>query len=187
MSMLGEQIRELREAARQFEGYQNGEISRMLREAADTIESLRDRLQEENDALRDYRASQIAVEAERRLQESCGQVPEQGERKNDGERESYAPPLDMLLRCLENDYGIRASWDGLRRVWTTESVTAELDYIEDKSRWFELFGTPERAARTLANNCHRDGCIACAAMGFDCGGGNYDALLEWLREEGEAE
>ena len=55
------------------------------------------------------------------------------------------------------------------------------------SRYAELFGTPERAARTLANNCHRDGCIACAAMGFDCGGGDYDALLEWLREEGETE
>ena len=45
MSILGEQIKELREAARQFEGYQNGEISRMMREAAYTIESLRDRLQ----------------------------------------------------------------------------------------------------------------------------------------------
>lgn len=43
--MSSSQINELREAARQFEGYQNGEISRMLREAADTIESLRDRLQ----------------------------------------------------------------------------------------------------------------------------------------------
>ena len=48
MSVFGgacEQIKELREAARQFEGYQNGEISRMLRDAADTIESLRERLQ----------------------------------------------------------------------------------------------------------------------------------------------
>lgn len=45
MSILGEQIKELLEAARQFEGYQNGEISRMMREAAYTIESLRDRLQ----------------------------------------------------------------------------------------------------------------------------------------------
>lgn len=43
------QCEELREAARQFEGYQNGEISRMLREAAYTIISLRDRLQEVQD------------------------------------------------------------------------------------------------------------------------------------------
>lgn len=49
------------------------------------------------------------------------------------------------------------------------------------SRYAKLFGTPEKAARTLANNCHRDGCIACAAMGFDCGGGDYDTLLEWLK------
>ena len=69
MSMLRAEIDELREAAEKFEGYQCGEISRMLREASDTIESLRDRLQEEGDALRDYRASQIAAEAERRLQE----------------------------------------------------------------------------------------------------------------------
>ena len=31
--------------------------------------------------------------------------------------------LDKLLRCLENDYGISASWDGLRKVWTTEAAT----------------------------------------------------------------
>jgi hypothetical protein len=60
-------------------------------------------------------------------------------------------------------------------------VPAELDYIEDKSRWHELFGTPERAARTLANNCHRDGCIACPALDADCNVGDYDKLLEWLR------
>jgi len=46
MSMLSAQADELREAARQFEGYQNGKISRMLFEAANTIEGLRDRLQE---------------------------------------------------------------------------------------------------------------------------------------------
>lgn len=45
MSMLDSQIKELREAAERLEGYQCGEISRMLREAADTIESLRGRLQ----------------------------------------------------------------------------------------------------------------------------------------------
>lgn len=45
MSMLSIQIAKLREKARLFEGYQGGEISRMLREAADIIEDLRDRLQ----------------------------------------------------------------------------------------------------------------------------------------------
>ena len=46
MSMLTAQCDELRDKAMLFEGYNNGEISRMLRDAADTIESLRDRLQE---------------------------------------------------------------------------------------------------------------------------------------------
>lgn len=45
MSMLTAQVDKLREKAQLFEGYQNGEISRMLRESADTIELLRDRLQ----------------------------------------------------------------------------------------------------------------------------------------------
>ena len=44
--------------------------------------------EQECDALRDYRASQIAAEAERRLRESCGQVPEQAKRGNGGEHES---------------------------------------------------------------------------------------------------
>lgn len=46
MSMLTAQCDELRDKAMLFEGYNNGEISRMLRGAADTIESLRDRLQD---------------------------------------------------------------------------------------------------------------------------------------------
>ena len=30
------------------------------------------------------------------------------------------PPYDELLRCLENDWNIRASWDGLRKFWCIE-------------------------------------------------------------------
>lgn len=45
MSMLSAQCDELRDKALLFEGYNNGEISRMLREAADTIETLREKLQ----------------------------------------------------------------------------------------------------------------------------------------------
>ena len=47
MSMLTAEINELRDKARLFEGYQGGEISYLLREAANTIESLKDRLQGE--------------------------------------------------------------------------------------------------------------------------------------------
>lgn len=60
-----------------------------------------------------------------------------------------------------------------------------------KSRWHELFGTPERAARTLECSCHLlyglkvDGFVACIGCPVydkdadvdDC---YYDALLEWL-------
>jgi hypothetical protein len=60
------------------------------------------------------------------------------------------------------------------------TVNAVTD-ADAESRWHELFGTPERAARTLANNCHRDGCIACPALDADCNVGDYDKLLEWLR------
>ena len=89
---------------------------------------------------------------------------------------------------------LRDSLNEVADRWADAQIDAEvyarenmLLKVHNDTRWHELFGTPERTARTLANNCHRDGCIACAAMGFDCGGGDYDALLEWLREEGETE
>lgn len=73
-----------------------------------------------------------------------------------------------------------------------QPVPAELDCIEDKSRWYELFGTPERAARTLAD-------LQTCSLGFDlecdecavyslCQSGarnDRDALLEWLRSDEE--
>lgn len=72
------------------------------------------------------------------------------------------------------------------------SIPAELDYIEDNSRYAELFGTPERAARTLAD-------LQTCSLGFDlecdecavyslCQSGarnDCDALLEWLRGDAE--
>ena len=67
-----------------------------------------------------------------------------------------------------------------------QPVPAELDYIEDKSRWFELFGTPERAARTMAGKCCD--CLECVivdaceyGVGEGCPLDNYGAMLEWLR------
>ena len=63
------------------------------------------------------------------------------------------------------------------------------------SRYHELFGTPERAARTLAMNCYgatSDGCETC--VNADCDGtlrnkpvlsAVYDELLEWLRDDAE--
>jgi len=114
-----------------------------IREAADTIESLRDRLQkaEEDARIIEVETSHIDIE--------------QGE-------------------------------------IITRFVPAELDYIEDKSRWNKLFGTPERAARTLeAIPCGSSPCSKCPMFKPCCGDSDvpdvkedenafYDALLEWL-------
>ena len=71
-----------------------------------------------------------------------------------------------------------------------QPVPAELDYIEDKSRWAELFGTPELAARTLYYD-KEPICAGCALMDKcektpdeehdTCFLSDYDALLGWLR------
>lgn len=80
-----------------------------------------------------------------------------------------------------------------------EAVEIELvDFIrkpDDNSRYFELFGTPERAARTIATQCFGATSEACDMCVFDeCDGklrnsGTYqtvyDALLERLRSEAE--
>ena len=67
-----------------------------------------------------------------------------------------------------------------------EAVEIELvDFIrkpDDNSRYFELFGTPERAARTLGEYCYN--MVSCAECGIRCEGKRFedgDALLEWLR------
>ena len=79
----------------------------------------------------------------------------------DGEQHEFG--ADSLIRLLEGYEGAR-----------------------NTSRWFELFGTPERAARVIValNHCRVVGCVDCAARGacgYDGCGGDYDALLEWLR------
>ena len=63
------------------------------------------------------------------------------------------------------------------------------------TRWHELFGTPERAAQTLATQCFGATWEACDTCVFgECDGKLrnsgaystvYDTLLEWLKGEGE--
>lgn len=60
---------------------------------------------------------------------------------------------------------------------------------DDKSRWFELFGTPERAARTLYESTSE---CRCCVIRDDCGYDldkcvmyDRDKLLEWLRGDAE--
>lgn len=47
-----------------------------------------------------------------------------------------------LLRCLENDYGIKASWDGLRKVWLTESAEPWNERAERTCRIVEYDEAP---------------------------------------------
>ena len=68
-------------------------------------------------------------------------------------------------------------------------------YESEETRWERLFGTPERAAQTMAIQCFGATSEACDTCVFDeCDGklrnsGTYqtvyDALLEWLRGDAE--
>ena len=53
---------------------------------------------------------------------------------------------------------------------------------DDKSRYHELFGTPERAARTLAGISYDGDCYSCSLPGAHCYCSGT-ALLEWLRND----
>lgn len=56
--------------------------------------------------------------------------------------------------------------------------------IDNDTRWYELFGTPERAAKTISDACgESEYCGGCPAVEMYCHNGNYDALLEWLRDD----
>ena len=81
---------------------------------------------------------------------------------------------------------------------TPEQAIAATLGGDGNSRWHELFGTPERAARTLTNVCQfthgGELCDRCQCYLFDdCDGmlrlrseqSIYDALLEWLRGDAE--
>ena len=69
-----------------------------------------------------------------------------------------------------------AEGEGLRRC----------DFHEGGETCYEkLFGTPERAARTLADNCeYLDYCGQCWVRAANCDG-KYSTVLEWLRGDAE--
>jgi len=104
---------------------------------------------------------------------------------------------------------------GIRLQAIADELNGELGSGTCDTHWHELFGTPERAARTLrtliedgpflieesrdslkpASVCNIlnelcGGCSACPSLtgvrkseysiAFECDGGDYDALLEWL-------
>ena len=57
-----------------------------------------------------------------------------------------------------------------------------LDQLRDvNTRWHELFGTPERAAQLIADNCkYLSYCGQCWVRAANCDG-KYSTVLEWLR------
>ena len=77
-------------------------------------------------------------------------------------------------------------WGGgtVIHAWDTDETYMAVDV---NSRWHELFGTPERAARTLFSDGRHADCAdcmihdGCYAVDLGCLVEDYDALLEWLR------
>ena len=69
----------------------------------------------------------------------------------------------------------------------TKSAIDDWMSVKDgrESRWHELFGTPERTARTLSvtANCfkHETACRNCMYESYCDTQCDYDTLLEWLR------
>ena len=74
----------------------------------------------------------------------------------------------------------------------TDDETCETP-IDTQSRWYELFGTPERAAEYFAVQCFGSDSSMCCYCPFDgCDGklrnsgaypSIYEALLEWFKQE----
>lgn len=73
-------------------------------------------------------------------------------------------------------------WGGgtVIHAWETDR---EYKAVDTHSRWHELFGTPERAARMMMRMCdvRRMGCSECPLYREIDGCNDYDVLLEWLR------
>ena len=87
--------------------------------------------------------------------------------------------------------------DGCGEIDMNKVEAVEIEWVDfirkpdDKSRWFELFGTSEKAAQTLMKFSPLS-CAYCALYGVcgddqdkDCLLCDYDALLGWLRGEGD--
>lgn len=77
---------------------------------------------------------------------------------------------------------VRPTSDQMRDYYAKWSMEKEISATpdgEDKSRWFELFGTPERAALTLARTS--DEHAACKLPTYTSSSNDYEAWLSWLK------
>lgn len=153
MSMLGEQIKELREAARNIQGKlgrclyrrkdvdEMQQVSSMLFEAANTITSLRDRLQELQ-----------GVGGESRYSELFG-TPER-----------VARTFEKLIE--DSPFLVEESRDSFR-------PASICDFLNE-----------------LCNGCGKCPSLTAVretehSIEFECNGGDYDALLEWMKGESD--
>lgn len=154
MSMLSAQSDELRKKAEELRHVHADDASAGLlfaamgamREAADTIENLRDRLQESE------RHNRINLEV-------MGEM-------------HHPEIVDLMQECHATQANYEHCKYSTNRGW------------RDTSRYSELFGTPERAARTLHSFCKDCFCGDCSTCGLPDWADyrhDYDALLEWLR------
>ena len=73
--------------------------------------------------------------------------------------------------------------EGLRKLDAIESAIAATLGGDDKSRWFQLFGTPERAAVTLIRTS--DEHAVCKLPTWTASSSDYEAWLEWLGGDAE--
>lgn len=91
------------------------------------------------------------------------------------------------LSDREGEFGVvvRALVADLREAADTiESLSDKLQGVMG-TRYCELFGTPERAARTLmdiCDECDESACSECKVDPLVGYATNYDVLLEWLNE-----
>lgn len=72
--------------------------------------------------------------------------------------------------------------DGEEHEFNADSLIQLLESYEGATRYHELFGTPEKAARTLESYCFNtpsctDCSIGCKGRSFQ----DYDNIIEWLR------
>jgi len=96
----------------------------------------------------------------------------------DGDLYSYGPPT-WFLSCGHQGEGIDAP---------DFCPVCGAAVVDSETNWERLFSTPEKAARTLVDSCNDDydyGCGGCPVARVNCKCGDYDALLGWLRGEGE--
>lgn len=131
------------------------------------------------------------------MSESYEQHPEQGERGNDGVRESCGDDRFELIdkakvRLLEAT-NIEMRPDEMAVIDSILFRCWQMGWLDqlryENTRWHELLGSPEKAARMIANACTYHGSFDCSfgclADEAHCGCGDYDTLLEWLRSEDE--